>query len=210
VGISVTNFYPRRLLPNAMSPTRPDAGVDRRTVLKAIPIVTAGALAGCAGSSAGGTEDGDGGEAGGEGGGSNGGGGDSTAPATTTETAASADAGGESTSFDGWFDGVGNYDGTVDATGESDVEITVGAQGNGGNLAFDPPAVRVSTGTTVVWTWTGAGGSHNVAATDGSFESELVAEEGHTFSQTFEEPGTVRYVCTPHETLGMKGAVVVE
>jgi halocyanin-like protein len=70
--------------------------------------------------------------------------------------------------------------------------------------------VRVSAGTTVVWTWTGAGGAHNVAAEDGSFESDLTSEAGHTFSRTVEEPGTVRYVCTPHATLGMKGAVVVE
>jgi halocyanin-like protein len=67
----------------------------------------------------------------------------------------------------------------------------------------------VSPGTTVVWTWTGAGGSHNVVAEDGSFESDLVVAEGHAFSHTFEEPGTVRYVCTPHRALGMKGVVVV-
>jgi halocyanin-like protein len=90
------------------------------------------------------------------------------------------------------------------------VTVTVGAQGNGGYLAFDPAAVRVSSGTTVTWEWTGQGGSHNVVAEDGSFESELVAEEGHTFSHTFEESGAYRYYCQPHETLGMNGAVVVE
>jgi halocyanin-like protein len=188
------------------SPTELHAGVDRRTVLKAFGVVTAGALAGCTGSAGGGdgggTTDGGSGDSSGDASGTD---------AATTDTAGSSGGGGGSASFDGWLDGVGNYDGAVvDATGESEVEVTVGAQGNGGNLAFDPPAVRVSTGTTVVWTWTGAGGSHNVAAADGSFESELVSEEGHTFSRTFEEPGTVRYVCTPHEALGMKGAVVVE
>jgi hypothetical protein len=50
---------------------------------------------------------------------------------------------------------------------------------------------------------------HNVVGQDGSFESELTDEEGHTFSHTFEEAGVYRYVCGPHEAMGMKGAVVV-
>jgi len=108
-----------------------------------------------------------------------------------------------------WFEGVSNYDGVVDRTGESEVTVEVGAQGNDGNFAFGPAAVRVDPGTTVVWEWTGAGGSHNVVADDGSFESELVDEEGHTFEQTFDEEGVAKYVCTPHKAMGMKGAVVV-
>ncbi|ELZ65686.1 halocyanin [Haloferax prahovense DSM 18310] len=117
---------------------------------------------------------------------------------------------GSAPQFDGWFDNVDNYDGVLDKTGSSTVTVTVGAQANGGAFGFGPAAVRVSTGTTVVWEWNGKGGSHNVAAADGGFESELVGDSGHTFEHTFEEAGTYRYACTPHETLGMKGAVVVE
>jgi halocyanin-like protein len=69
--------------------------------------------------------------------------------------------------------------------------------------------VAVSSGTTVVWEWTGQGGGHNVSADSGDFESETVEEEGHTFEYTFEETGTQEYVCTPHQAVGMKGAVVV-
>jgi halocyanin-like protein len=105
---------------------------------------------------------------------------------------------------------VGNFSGVVDETGRSSVTVTVGADGNGGNLAFDPAVVRVSAGTEVTWEWNGMGGSHNVVAEDGSFESELTTEEGHTFSHTFEESGVYTYSCQPHKTLGMKGAVVVE
>jgi halocyanin-like protein len=90
------------------------------------------------------------------------------------------------------------------------VTVAVGASGNGGNFAFDPAAVRVSTGTTVVWEWTGQGAQHNVAAEGGGFESDLSSEEGYTFEHTFSETGTYKYVCTPHRTLGMKGVVVVE
>jgi len=111
--------------------------------------------------------------------------------------------------YDGWFEDVGNFDETVDKRGQDEVTITVGAQGNGGAFAFDPPAVRISRGTTIVWEWTGNGGSHNVVAENGAFESELVGDSGHTFEYTFEESGIVKYACTPHKTAGMKGAVVV-
>ncbi|WP_115864888.1 halocyanin domain-containing protein [Halorussus litoreus] len=111
--------------------------------------------------------------------------------------------------FGGWFDGVGNYDGVVDRRGESEVTVEVGAQGNGGNFAFGPAAVRIDPGTTVIWEWTGQGSMHNVSADDGSFESEMVGEAGHTFEQTFENEGVTKYVCTPHATMGMKGAIVV-
>jgi halocyanin-like protein len=201
-----------------MGLTKPQ-NFERRTVLRAAGVAAVAAFAGCTGSSSGGgasdTPNAEGGSGSGDdgGGSSDGGGGDAdetAAPATATATSGSSSSS-SSVSFDGWFEGVSNFDGSVvDATGQSEVEVTVGAQGNGGNLAFDPPAVRVSQGTTVVWTWTGMGGAHNVAAEDGSFESELVTEEGHTFSHAFEESGTVEYVCTPHRALGMKGAVVVE
>ncbi|MFD1595817.1 plastocyanin/azurin family copper-binding protein [Haloplanus litoreus] len=48
------------------------------------------------------------------------------------------------------------------------------------------------------------------AAPGGAFESQLSAEEGFTFERTFSSTDTYTYVCTPHRTLGMKGAVVVE
>jgi hypothetical protein len=61
----------------------------------------------------------------------------------------------------------------------------------------------------VGWEWTGKGGSHDVSADDGSFASEMVGEAGHTFERTFEQTGVSKYVCTPHQAMGMKGAVVV-
>jgi halocyanin-like protein len=108
-----------------------------------------------------------------------------------------------------WFSNVSNYDGVVDRTGAAEVTVRVGVEANGGGFGFGPAAVRVDPGTTVVWEWTGKGGSHNVVADDGGFASELVAEAGHTYSRTVEETGVVRYVCEPHAGVGMKGAVVV-
>jgi halocyanin-like protein len=126
-----------------------------------------------------------------------------TAAATATPAAAQA-------SFDGWMSDVGNYSEVADATGQSEVNITVGAQGNGGAFAFGPPAVQVDPGTTIIWEWNGEGGQHNVVAEEGGdFESELTAEAGFTFEQTFESEGVIKYFCQPHRALGMKGVVVV-
>ncbi|AZH26554.1 halocyanin domain-containing protein [Haloplanus aerogenes] len=112
-------------------------------------------------------------------------------------------------SADQWLADVDNFDGVVDRTNRSTVTVRVGAAGNGGYYAFEPPAVRVSRGTTVEWTWTGEGGAHDVVARDGSFESDLTASADATFSHTFATTGTYPYYCTPHRSLGMKGIVVV-
>ncbi|WP_435196081.1 halocyanin domain-containing protein [Natronomonas sp. EA1] len=119
----------------------------------------------------------------------------------------------ETVDYGGWFENVSNYDGTTeDMTGQSQVTIEVGAQGNGGAFAFSPPAVRVDPGTTVQWEWTGNGGTHNVveaSESGGHYESELMSEAGSTFTLTFESEGISKYYCSPHRSLGMKGAVVV-
>jgi halocyanin-like protein len=138
-------------------------------------------------------------------------GGTAVAAAAGTASAQEGGGGGASPDYGGWLDDVGNYDGsTMDARGQSEVTISVGADGNGGAFAFDPPAVWVDTGTTVVWEWTGAGGGHNVHAMEGGdFTSETVPTEGFTYEQTFEESAIVNYQCDPHAQLGMKAAVAV-
>jgi len=100
----------------------------------------------------------------------------------------------------------------VDMTGQSSVTVSVGAGEQG--LAFDPAAVQVDTGTTIVWEWTGEGGGHNVIPADDSEftefgEEETIQEQGHTVEQTFDEAGVGLYFCQPHRALGMHGAFVV-
>ncbi|WP_411968853.1 halocyanin domain-containing protein [Haloferax sp. YSSS75] len=128
---------------------------------------------------------------------------------SNAESSESDDANSASSDLDSWFENTSNYDGAKDQTGLNRVTVDVGTEANKGAFGFGPAAIRVSKGTTVVWTWTGDGGAHNVAAEDGSFESELANSSGHTFEHTFDETGTYTYACTPHKTLGMKGAVVV-
>lgn len=177
-----------------------DLVVNRRTVLKATGVTMTGmALAGCTGENQDDQSDDSGN-----------GGGQRTDDSGNGGGQETDDSGSSTESFDGWMDNVGNYREVTDLTGESGTTIDVGGEGNDGNYTFEPAAVRVSAGTTVTWKWTGEGGSHSVIAEDGSFESELVGEEGHTFEQTFDSSGTYKYKCGPHETLGMKGVVVVE
>jgi halocyanin-like protein len=164
----------------------PDSNVPRRTVLKSVGgLALASTLAGCSGDGGSGDSDGD----------DNGGGGGTPTPPSEAES---------------YLSETSNYDGFVDETGQSEVTVDVGVEANDGNFGFGPAAIRVDSGTTVVWEWTGEGGGHNVQAEEGaSFQSETVTEAGHTFSHTFESSGVVTYFCLPHKSLGMKGAVVV-
>ncbi|MFC6824567.1 halocyanin domain-containing protein [Halopelagius fulvigenes] len=107
---------------------------------------------------------------------------------------------------DEWLSDTDNYDSVAEMTGESTVTVEVGARGNNGSNAFAPPAVEVSPGTTVVWEW--VEGYHNVVSTDGAVDSGS-PEKGASFEYTFESPGVTRYYCEPHESVGMKGAIVV-
>lgn len=104
-----------------------------------------------------------------------------------------------------------HFDGTaVDLTDRDEVEVLVGTEGNSNYYAYSPVAIQISTGTTVVWSWTGRGGAHNVVSEGDAFRSgSPEAGSDITFSNTFSEPGNYRYLCTPHERYGMKGAVVV-
>lgn len=112
--------------------------------------------------------------------------------------------------YQGWFENVSNYRGTVDARGRSEYEIDVGIQGANGFYYFGPAAVAVSPGTEVTWRWAGKGGTHNVLSTSGAFTSgQLIDRKGYTFTNTFDNPGVYRYLCSPHQSLGMKGAVFV-
>ena len=106
-----------------------------------------------------------------------------------------------------------NYDGTtLDRRGEAEITVTVGAEGNGGYFAFDPPAVWIDPGTTVIFEWTGEGGGHNVVSESGPAAMDNgspIAEAGVHFEHTFESTGINTYYCVPHLALGMKGGIAV-
>jgi plastocyanin len=64
------------------------------------------------------------------------------------------------------------------------------------DLAFEPPALELPAGTTVLWTNTGVA-PHTVSAEDGSFDSGTL-QPGTTFERTFTTPGTYAYLCQIH------------
>ena len=74
------------------------------------------------------------------------------------------------------------------------------------NLAFDPPAITVPTGTTVAWSNDDAP-PHTITSTDGAFDSGIL-DPGGSFSFTFNEPGTFDYICQLHPQ--MQGTVTAE
>jgi plastocyanin len=80
---------------------------------------------------------------------------------------------------------------------------------SGGNR-FDPASVTVPVGTKVTWTW--VGGFHDVTPTGGFTGSGGPVLAPHSFSQTFNSPGTFLYFCSVHgsPTGGMRGTIVVQ
>jgi halocyanin-like protein len=119
---------------------------------------------------------------------------------------------GEYPSVDEWLANVEGYDGTVpDRREQPRVTVTVGSAAGPDAFDFAPPAVKISPGTTVTWVWSGDGGPHNVAFEDREIRLDsFEPEPGVHFEHTFETTGVYRYACEPHESLGQRGAIVVE
>lgn len=109
-----------------------------------------------------------------------------------------------------WLENTDNYDGFEDYTDSEEVTVAVGAGPQG--WQFDPPAIGISPGTTVVFEWTGAGGPHNVEEENEDWDNPggTIEEAGHTWERTFDSGGTHLYKCWPHEDVGMKGAIFVD
>ena len=113
--------------------------------------------------------------------------------------------------FGSFLDDANGYseDGIVDARGEDSVTVEVGA---GSGLAFDPPAIWISPGTTVTWEWTGEGGAHNVVANEGPAgldSGDPVDSGSYEYEVTDDDAGITTYYCSPHQSQGMKGGVAV-
>ncbi|MFC7138412.1 plastocyanin/azurin family copper-binding protein [Halosimplex aquaticum] len=98
------------------------------------------------------------------------------------------------------------------------------------NLSFEPKTATIDSGGTVTWT-NESDIRHTVTAYEdetpdeaayfasGGFESERAARNrvtegllasGEKYEHTFDQPGTYRYFCIPHESSGMVGTVRVE
>jgi plastocyanin len=74
------------------------------------------------------------------------------------------------------------------------------------DFSFEPGTLTVAPGTKVTWDFDDVT-AHNVTADNKAFASPTV-NKGHTFSYTFNSPGTYNYICTIHQY--MKGAITVK
>ncbi|WP_227376113.1 plastocyanin/azurin family copper-binding protein [Haladaptatus halobius] len=88
--------------------------------------------------------------------------------------------------------------------------------GPGGNLTFEPSELSIPPGTTVKWVW--ESNTHNVVPesqpSGSSWKGTPGApsktyDSGHTYSHTFDTPGTYEYFCQPHKSAGMTGTLQV-
>jgi len=106
-----------------------------------------------------------------------------------------------------------------DAEGGGTPQVAMITEGS--EYYFDPIGQFVEPGTTVEWVnESGAHSSTAYAEGNGGAEvtripdeadpwnSEILSEEGATFSYTFEVQGTYDYFCIPHKTLGMIARIV--
>lgn len=94
----------------------------------------------------------------------------------------------------------------TDMTGSKEVKVVMR------DISFSPANIKVKKGTTVTWTNEDTV-AHNVVAADatntgGLPTSSATFGRGGTFSMTFKNTGTFKYLCVPHKEF-MKGAVQV-
>jgi amicyanin len=73
------------------------------------------------------------------------------------------------------------------------------------DFKFTPKTITVNVGDTVTWTNNGPA-PHSATASDGSFDTGIM-DKGKSGSATFNNAGTIAYICTPHPF--MKGTVIV-
>jgi plastocyanin len=80
---------------------------------------------------------------------------------------------------------------------------------NVANFQFSPTPLNAFVGDTIKWVW--VSGNHtttstNIPLTASSWDSPIDASNT-TFSYVILSPGTYNYKCTPHESMGMVGAI---
>ena len=83
------------------------------------------------------------------------------------------------------------------------------------NNSFSPSTLTVAAGTTVTWTWASTAVDHNVTPDDGATPATSGAPTNgpHSYTFTFNAPGTYHYHCQVHGAAGgagMSGTVVVQ
>ena len=76
------------------------------------------------------------------------------------------------------------------------------------DIKFVPASITVKVGEPVIWTVVGPV-PHDVKASSGATFKSGTLNEGQTFTQTFNTPGTIHYFCTIHGAALMSGTITV-
>ncbi|WP_435318223.1 plastocyanin/azurin family copper-binding protein [Haloarchaeobius sp. TZWSO28] len=100
---------------------------------------------------------------------------------------------------------------TTGSTGSGATEVV--AVGPAGEFVFTPERLTVSPGATVRFEWDSPG--HTVSPTSQPERADWAGvddtkDAGYVHEHTFEVAGTYEYLCKPHQSLGMAGAIVVD
>lgn len=188
--------------------------MDRRKLLASVAGMVPLVLAGC------GQSDGSDGDEG-DGGGNGGGDGETTTteketstamePLTETETASPTSA--ETPTETAMPTETPTETATDTPLPAVDAEIEVGPDSK---FRFDPETASIPEGGTVRWIW--KSGGHNVKPDKIPSDSDWSGTEGgnsktfsagHTYTFTFDVPGTYDYFCVPHKSVGMRGTIEV-
>jgi plastocyanin len=73
---------------------------------------------------------------------------------------------------------------------------------------FKPDKITIEPGTTVEWINTGKI-AHTVTDDNAAWDSGSL-KPGEKFSHRFDQKGTFKYICVPHQEAEMKGTIIVK
>ena len=90
------------------------------------------------------------------------------------------------------------------------VRVTNRDAGGSGEYRFDPAELRFEVGQEVTFLLSGETEFHTFTVEELGIDVSLEAGEIVDYTYTFDEPGTFKLTCIPHEALGMMGEIVVE
>ena len=89
------------------------------------------------------------------------------------------------------------------------VDVNMKDPGKSGEYVYDPAELTFERGEQVTLVMTSEGEFHTFTVPNLEIDVHVDAWKSKALTYTFDEPGTYKLVCTPHETLGMTGVITV-
>lgn len=112
------------------------------------------------------------------------------------------------TSLDNGTDECSVAESTV--SGGTPVAISLEDPNGSGKYLFDPVDFTFDVGETIEFTLTSETEFHTFTVCDLEIDQSVEPGQATTFSFTFDTAGTYELICTPHESLGMVGKIIIE